>query len=397
MSSSLASRSKRPADIDTSKKFIKSALVTSSADSPPTANAISSASAGQSSVVGEPLETPITDIDNDEDDSSLSSPESSPVRGTKASKVNKGPFEVSTKHADTPKVKSEATKATAKGTRKRVMTALESPSEKRAKVNEFDFERGSDGQIMLPYQSIKSIHMPPRTSTGPPREHDRPYGDTENHQNSMIIYWLDEQDKSYSAAKQLFAEKFPEHKAVEEAIRRRHIRALQRLAKKYGVKQLHEIDGVGKNTLRRGKKRTSRGYSVGTEPSPKVANSSVKFGQDAAASSPAAPNFSHMPHAPKYVRDSYKAIEKAAIVVWRDLDGLDYKNIRKRLEEDYDWSLGNKTVEKYYHLTRPKVYGAVSGMADLTVAENAEAQVEQGAEVDEEMNEDEDETMDEEA
>lgn len=56
-----------------------------------------------------------------------------------------------------------------------------------------------------------------------------------------------------------------------------------------------------------------------------------------------------------------KAIEMAAIVVWKDLEGMSFKEIREKLDEDYNWSLGRGTVEKNYNNARPKVYGALNG------------------------------------
>jgi hypothetical protein len=381
MAFSSASRSNRPADIDTSKKFVELAPGTSS---PTTPGRALSASGGD-----EPLETPMTDVFNDADVSDLSSVEESLLRDKEVRKTDKVAVEVITKRADTLQVKSKDTKAAGEGSLKRSTSASESSTNKRAKSEEAEIELNTDGSVKLHYQSIKAIKMPPRKHTGPPTENEEPYGSTENYQNSMIIYWLDEMDKSYNETCRLYAKKFPQHKSVEEAIRRRHIRSLGRLAKKYGVKQLHEIDGVGKHTLRRGKKRTPR-QSKGSAKPPLIAagNTHLDVAAPVVPAAPAAPvapadppkvfNFNHAPQAPKYVRNSYKVAEKIAIVVWRDLDHLDFKDIRERLEDKYDWSLGKATVEKYYHLTRPKVYGALTSNAEGTAA-----QAEQDIEADE--------------
>jgi hypothetical protein len=60
-----------------------------------------------------------------------------------------------------------------------------------------------------------------------------------------------------------------------------------------------------------------------------------------------------------------KAIERAAIVVWRDLQGMSFKEIREKLDDDYNWSLGRGTIEKFYYNARPKVYGAFNGLPGM--------------------------------
>ncbi|KAF2685625.1 hypothetical protein K458DRAFT_430373 [Lentithecium fluviatile CBS 122367] len=386
------SRPNRPAKIDTSKNT-ESSPITSLPGLPAEAELITSASDGKVSGAFEPLDTFKVGVSEDTDISSLSSLEELPENDEEVSQNDTPPSKVATHHADTSKASRANPAANDKVPLKRSLSASDSPPEKRSKVNKTpDYELESDGTIHLPFQTIKAIKMPSRKDGGPPGEFEYPYGKEENWQNTMIIYWLDEEDRSYNETTQLFAEKFPDCKAVEEAIRRRHIRALLRLAKKYGVKKPHEIHGIGKNTARRGKKRTTRGAKVGVRTPPntvKVGDSAANIKQDVDDSyvSPAStPSFKQVP---KYVRHSYKAIEKAAIVVWKDLEGMDYKTIRERLDDKYNWSLGKATVEKYYHLTRPKVYGAVSDLEAITRLDDASSRVGRGVEVNYETGEDE--------
>lgn len=259
---------------------------------------------------------------------------------------------------------TDQSKATSKATPsnpKHIKSVDDTPVARRVKTVTPDLNFDKDGAIELPYQTVKAIKLPPRTSIGPPSENERPYGDT-NHMNSMLIYWLDEEGMSYNQATQKYAQMFPENKAVEEAIRRRHIRCLQRLAKKYGVHDEKDIVGVGKNVLRRGKKRAPRVTKV-IESSPTKSHDGGDEQSEAKSSPPVKKEPRKSTYTPKYVRDSAKArvIEKLAIVVWKDMEHLSYKEIRNRLEDNHSWSLGTGTIEKYYHLTRPKVYKVISG------------------------------------
>jgi hypothetical protein len=291
------------------------------------------------------------------------------AKGIDNALVEKVSTEVATERAHVSKASIEVVESDTKTTRKRNLLTPKSVAEKRVKVEVSELKPASTYQVELVYQTIKAIKMPRRSGTGPPSKDDKPYGPAETHENSMLIYWLDEEDKSYNEATQLYAEKFPKQKAVEEAIRRRHIRALQRLAKIYGAKAIDEIDGVGKNALRRGKKRGPRLARVRADSPPQIEDTAVRvdYGKTTpGSSSPAYAGASTKlaGHVPQYVKQqSFKAIEKAAIVVWKDLEGKDFKEIREKLDEEYNWSLGRGTVEKFYHLTRPKVYGALNGRA----------------------------------
>ena len=314
MSSPPANRSNRPnrpADFNTSREPVKS-ITTASMLTPTTANVISSSSDGLSSDLSEPEDTLMSDTLQDADVSSVSHSKKLFKENTGAPVENLS-FGGPTGRANMPKASVEVTETEPKQSRKRTMPTQKSPVKKRVKVEESELERTAKGQVKLVYQTIKAIKMPRRKGTGPPTENERPYGAEETHENSMLIYWLDEQDKSYNEATQLFAQTFPEKKAVEEAIRRRHIRALQRLAKKYGVKKPHEIDAVGKNALRRGKTRAPRVVKVRADSPPDVDDTAGKVDRRTIAvgvSSPANPGAITKPRGPipKYVKQQVSNI-----------------------------------------------------------------------------------------
>jgi hypothetical protein len=300
-----SNRPNRPVDIDTSKKSVKAAMATS-LPTPTTAKFILQASEGLSSSLSESGDTPISDTLQDADVSSVSGSSKLFKEKTEAP-IERLSFEVTMNRADAHKASPEVSDAEVKLSLKRTVSAPNAPVEKRVKVKESDLERTATGQVKLPYQSIKAIKMPRREGTDPPTKNEQPYGEEVNHENSMLIYWLDEQDKSYNEATQLYAQMFPDKKPVEEAIRRRHIRALQRLAKKYGVKKLHEIDAVGKNALRRGKKRAPRVVKVRANSPPDVDGTTVSVDETTiavAGSSAANAGAITKPtsHVPKYVK-----------------------------------------------------------------------------------------------
>lgn len=115
-----------------------------------------------------------------------------------------------------------------------------------------------DADISLPLHSIRAINVPVRKDPGPPRPKSFPYGCLVDHQDSMLIYWLDEEGRTYPEATELWAEKYPRNKLGLATIRRRHISVLKRLANEYGIKTWEQIDAEGpvwEHTKRRGKKQ----------------------------------------------------------------------------------------------------------------------------------------------
>jgi hypothetical protein len=183
------------------------------------------------------------------------------------------------------------------------------------------------------------------------------------YENVMLIYWVDEQEMTYADANKLFAQKFPvpsdKKPIVEEAIRRRHLRALDKLVKTYGKKTNVDKATIGKAVLRRGRERN-----------PKSPGAQATVDQGSAikgSSSPTGPVRSKVGLTPNYVKNAAeRAIQKAAIVVWRDLPvgsegkSMSFKEIRDKLDDEYDWSLGTGSVEKLYHQNRSRVYNSIS-------------------------------------
>ncbi|KAH7095265.1 hypothetical protein FB567DRAFT_543607 [Paraphoma chrysanthemicola] len=169
----------------------------------------------------------------------------------------------------------------------------------------------------LPYQSIISLNMPPRIGQGPnapipaPVQGEYPFGPTEDHNNAYIIHLMDEQQLTYTKAAEVYSKTFPHDVITDEAVRKRHIRCLLRLKKRYGVKDEGEISLVKPQTKKR--KLPTRTF------------------------------------------------EKTCIVVWHDTLNMSFKQIRDKLENEMEWSLGLHTIEKYYYLAGEKVYGVVGG------------------------------------
>ncbi|KAH8724581.1 hypothetical protein GQ44DRAFT_617797 [Phaeosphaeriaceae sp. PMI808] len=208
----------------------------------------------------------------------------------------------------------------------------------------------------MPFQSIIAINMPPRpflVSGQPIPEPDPdhlPFGDTEDYKNSMIIHYMDEHAMSYTAAAAQYNIKFPNEGVTDEAVRKRHIRSLLRLKKKFGLKDPKSIGPVPKLISRRGQKRSRRLIDIVATPLPQ---SKTKI-ETRPGSLPTIQSNDAIPK-PKL---SSHLFEKACIVTWRDADKLEFKEIRNKLEEDFDWSIGLRTIERYYCQTLDRVYGA---------------------------------------
>jgi hypothetical protein len=254
-----------------------------------------------------------------------------------------------------------ATEAATKTGRKHTIPASESPVEKRIKTDEVRSGSGATQHLTykdLDYQTIKAINMPPRVGSGPPTESEQPYGPmVKTPKNVMLIYWIDEVGLTYADAHKQYVQKFSES-VTQEAIRRRHLRALTKLVAEYGPKTNIDEATIGKAVLRRGSRE------------PKTSGAQAMFDQDPTiegSSSPAGPVHANVGHTPKYIKNAAeRAILKAAIVVWKDLPvgpegkGVSFKEIRDKLDDEYGWSLGTGSVEKLYHQNRSRVYSSIS-------------------------------------
>lgn len=253
----------------------------------------------------------------------------------------------------------------------------------------------SSQELGLTYNSIKAINMPPRglaPGQDPPVPTPRAflYGDTEDHQNSMIIYWLDDLEHTYSAATILYNKEFPNDRVTDEAVRRRHIRSLERLQKRYGAKPAAQIGVVGRNISRCGRPRAPRLSGIEPEKDFVAPSEEQTEGEgevsaleetsaDTSNSSSKGSSAKAMKQAQREKRN-YKSHEfdKACIVVWHDANNMSFKDIRNKLEEG-GWSLGVPTVKKEYAKARARIWGTTS-------PEPAAADTEEGEGEDGDMN-----------
>ncbi|KAJ4365913.1 hypothetical protein N0V83_008535 [Neocucurbitaria cava] len=226
----------------------------------------------------------------------------------------------------------------------------------------------TDQGLNLVYRSIKAIDMPPRIGLvpgklpPPPEQHNLPFGDTEDYGTSLIIHWCDELEVSYGTAATLYNTTFPNDQITDEAVRKRHIRALQRLAKRYGPKPADQIGPVGQKVLRRGKVRGPRLSGIIAEVTNNKSSSSAAQGEATGSqdhdNTPAISQTETVKAGNRFSRKhKSRDFEKACIVVWRDSLKMDFKVIRDKLETEYSWPLGIGTVTKYYFNNLRRVYG----------------------------------------
>lgn len=245
--------------------------------------------------------------------------------------------------------KSRSTSQPKSNDKKRGASPSPSPGPKKARHTKHDRTAENAKEVqLLPYQSIISIDMPPRPGNPKtaPDPDNLPFGPTENYENSMIIHYMDELEMTYTKAADVYSEHFPNDALTDEAVRKRHIRSLLRLKKRYGVRDPDTIDVPCPNVKRRGTKRAKRIADIAPVdppvPSNKPASAPPQLQAHAAANKRAAA--AHL-------------FEKILIVVWRDEQNLGWKAIQNKLEDEYKWSLGQGTIEKYYYYTLERVYG----------------------------------------
>jgi len=229
----------------------------------------------------------------------------------------------------------------------------------------------------LPYQSIISLNMPPRPGVVPgqpipePDSANLPFGDTEDYNNSMIIHYMDEVEMTYTKAAEVYSARFPRDAVTDEAVRKRHIRSLLRLKKKFGVRDPDTIPRPSKAVIRRGTPRAKKVSLITPVSSTPSATPAPVSPNDAAASTPSTP----VTVAPKR-KLLPRVFEKALIVTWHDDAKMSWKDIQNKLEDEYKWSLGQGTIEKYYYVTLERVYGK-GGKKEKNV-EAREEQMEEG-------------------
>ncbi|KAJ4984078.1 hypothetical protein SVAN01_10434 [Stagonosporopsis vannaccii] len=198
------------------------------------------------------------------------------------------------------------------------------------------------------YRTIKAIQMPARDDVLPgqdppePTTEDLPYGDDIDFQTSMLLYWLDEKELTYTECARRFRTMFSGETATDDTIRKKHHAALIKLVRKYGMKPEDEIEEPSKSVVRRGqqaghKYNTIGGkviYSAGASPDVAGTSRRKRIGEPTAN----------------------RGFLKACICVWKDTSDVSFSEIQQRLARDYSWHIGTNTVQKLYYQERGRVY-----------------------------------------
>jgi hypothetical protein len=190
----------------------------------------------------------------------------------------------------------------------------------------------------------------------------------------MIIYWLDDLEYTYAKTTEMYNTMFPNDRVTDEAVRRRHIRSLERLQKRYGAKPVAHTGIVGRNISRRGRPRAP--CLSGIEPENEVVAPSEEQTEEQPKENVSASEEGLAPTSRSLSKGSLaKAIgqvqrekrhhkdhefDKACIVVWRDADRMSFKDIRAKLDNERGWSLGEPTVKKEYTRARARIWGTAS-------------------------------------
>ena len=198
------------------------------------------------------------------------------------------------------------------------------------------------------YRTIKAINMPVRSDLAPhqdpskPTEDNLPYGDDVDYKTSWVIYWLDEEELTYSETSRLYQLKFPGESGNDDTIRKKHVVTLVRLANKYGLKPEDELAPPGKHVLRRGQQAGHKYNTIGGKV---VYGDPSTFHEDARVR-------------PKRMAEplASRGFLKACICVWKDTQDMSFDEIQQRLENKYGWKLRTNTVQNLYYKERPRVY-----------------------------------------
>ncbi|KAF2827702.1 hypothetical protein CC86DRAFT_455293 [Ophiobolus disseminans] len=287
------------------------------------------------------------------------------------------------------KFQSKPTPQKAAGKKHRITPPVSGSEKKSRSATKRDRSAEASIEVQkLPYQSIISLLMPPRPSSIPgnpipePDPANLPFGDTEDYHNSMIIHYMDECEMTYTKAAEVYSAKFPRDAVTDEAVRKRHIRSLLRLKKKYGCRDPDTIPRPSKAVVRRGTPRAKKVSLI----TPVIIPTTSTTTSAAAATStfipppttPTTPG-TQPKSGPKQRKLSPRLLEKTLIVTWHDDAGLGWKDIQNKLEDAYQWSLGQGTIEKYYYTTLERVYGK-GGKKEMKVEKREEGEGDGGRE-----------------
>lgn len=200
------------------------------------------------------------------------------------------------------------------------------------------------------YRTIKAINMPARSDLTPgqdppePTPDSQPYGEDMDYRASMLIWWCDDLELSYSETMRRYRLKFPGDRPItEDTIRKRHILYVEKLARRHGLKPQDELEEPGGWVRRRGKQaghkyNTINGVRVySTAAGPDVAGTIKRRRVNGEPT-------------------QHRGMLKACICVWKDTSGVSFEQIKQRLEHEYNWNIGVNTVQKMYYAERARVY-----------------------------------------
>jgi hypothetical protein len=206
----------------------------------------------------------------------------------------------------------------------------------------------------------------------------------------MIIYWLDDLEYTYAKTTELYNTAFPNDRVTDEAVRRRHIRSLERLQKRYGAKSVAQIGVVGRNISRRGRPRAPRLSGIepenevvaSTEEQPEADVLANEEGLAATSHSPSKGSLAKAIGQVQREKRNHKDYEfdKACIVIWRDADRMSFKDIRAKLDNEHGWSLGEPTVKKEYTRARARIWGTTSPETAADEAEDSDGKANEDGE-----------------
>lgn len=216
------------------------------------------------------------------------------------------------------------------------------------------------------YRTIKSINMPVRTDViagqDPPEPTpiSHPYGSDIDYRAGMLIWLCDDLELSYSETVRRYRLKFPDEKSItEDAVRKRHILFLEKLARRYGLKPEHELDEPGRRVAIRGRQI---GHKYNTINGVHVYAASA--GHDVAGTVRRRRTSDQL--------TMHRGFLKACICVWKDTSNASIEEIKQRLQNDYGWNIGVNTVNKLYYSERARVYDT----HNTSTASNQEASIE---------------------
>lgn len=210
---------------------------------------------------------------------------------------------------------------------------------------------------IMPYRSYRVIKLPERSNQHKKKSNERMpqkddpstwYG-TMPYKDSMITFWCDEMRLSYEKTQSNIKVEgvFPEGLTMEQ-IRKRHLAALEKQLKIYGFKDAKDIPVPTEVELRRGRPHQCKSSGEATQGSNRDARGSARPTLNVAQ--------------PEFVRDApFRQLEMTSIVVFKDLLGMSFEQIRSTMNKNFDWVLERNQIVQYYNFARPSAYGSKSG------------------------------------